>query len=377
MECSGALDEALHYYQSSVKLYNEVRSFLQSEDTWKISFRNERQDAYTALWRTLLRHKKHDEALCVAEQGRAQALMDLMKLKYGAELLSSTSLEPNVRFTYFFSDRSKQTVFAALEGTTINLWVLGKGKNVQFRQKKVESEQREKAVEFLERLRKDMIEENKIRVRVTCENRSLDERGHNLPPSEEAFMETAERLKNKNDSLRLFYDCVIGPIADVLEGDELPIVPDGPLCLVPFAAFLDDKSRYLSESFKITILPSLTSLKLITECTQDYHLTSGALLVGDPCLEGVKGKHRKLKQLPGALKEVQMIGEILDTMPLTGRDATKDEVLKRLGSVALIHIAAHGDMEAGDILLAPNLAETSRTAKEKDYLLTMSHVQAV
>ena len=377
LKLSGALNRALDYYKSSVKLYNEVRTLLQSEDTLKISFRDVSQHAYTDLWKTLLLLGKNDEALCVAEQGRAQALMDLMELQYGAVSLSSASLAPNVRLSDILSDNSKQTVFAALEGTKINLWVFGKGRNVQFRQKKVESKQREKAVEFLERLTKDMIKENKIRARVTCENRSLDEPGHNLPPSEIAVQETAETLKTKNDSLRLLYDRLIGPITDVLEGDELTIVPDGPLCLVPFAAFLDDKSRYLSESYKISVLPSLTSLKMITECAKDYHMTSGALLVGDPCLEGVKVKHRKLKQLSGALKEVQMIGEILNTTPLTGRDATKDEVLKRLGSVALVHIAAHGDMKAGEILLAPDRAGTSRSAKEKDYMLTMSDVQAV
>ena len=72
-----------------------------------------------------------------------------------------------------------------------------------------------------------------------------------------------------------------------------------------------------------------------------------------------------------------MIGEILHTTPLTGEEATKDEVLKQLGSVALVHIAAHGDMEAGEILLAPNIAGTSKKPKEKDYLLRISDVQAV
>ena len=377
LELLGGMDEALDYYRTSVKLYNEVRSFLQSEDTLKISFRNACRDTYTALWRTLVRLRKDEEALCVAEQGRAQALVDLMELQYGAESLNFASLEPNARLSDVLGVNSKQTVFTALEGTIINLWVLGKGGSVQFRQKNVESKEGEKSVEFLERIRKDAFKENKIGVRVTCENRSLDQLGNELSPSKDTVQETGETLDYKSDSLRLFHDCIIGPIADVLEGDELIIVPDGPLCLVPFAAFLDDKSRYLTESFKIRILPSLTSLKIIADCAQDYHMTSGALLVGDPCLEGVKGKHRKLEPLPGALKEVQMIGEILNTTPLTGRDATKDEVLKRLGSVALVHIAAHGDMKAGEILLAPNLARTLTTAKEKDYMLTMSDVQAV
>lgn len=45
--------------------------------------------------------------------------------------------------------------------------------------------------------------------------------------------------------------------------------------------------------------------------------------------------------------------------PLTGRNATKDEVLRRMTSVALLHIAAHGRMETGEIALAPNPGRAS------------------
>ncbi len=48
-----------------------------------------------------------------------------------------------------------------------------------------------------------------------------------------------------------------------------------------------------------------------------------------------------------------------------------------MSSVALVHIVAHGDMEAGEIALAPNPDRTFKIPKDKDYLLTMSDVQAV
>ena len=92
-ELSGELHKALNYYQLSVDVFNEVRSLLQSEDTWKISFRNACQHSYTALWSTLLRLEMPEEALRVAEQGRAQALIELMKLQYGSESPAPESLE--------------------------------------------------------------------------------------------------------------------------------------------------------------------------------------------------------------------------------------------------------------------------------------------
>ena len=46
------------------------------------------------------------------------------------------------------------------------------------------------------------------------------------------------------------------------------------------------------------------------------------------------------------------------------------EVLRRLGSVALVHIAAHGCMETGEIALAPDNGEM-------DFILTMKDVKGV
>ena len=63
-------------------MHNDIRH-LQVEDVWKVSFRDMRNNVYTAFWRFLLRLSKTNEALCAAEQGRAQALMDLMKIQYG------------------------------------------------------------------------------------------------------------------------------------------------------------------------------------------------------------------------------------------------------------------------------------------------------
>ena len=221
---------------------------------------------------------------------------------------------------------------------------------------------------------KNAFKEIGVGVDVKCENRSVDARGDNVSLNDESCQNTEDCTTN---SLRDLFDSVIGPVAHLLKGDELIIVPDGPLCLAPYAACVDEASKYLSESKRIRILPSLTSLKLITSCPEDYHCEHGALLVGDPCLQKARKEHRRLNPLPWARQEVKMIGEILKTTPLTGKEATKDKVLKQLGSVALVHIAAHGDMEAGEILLAPNIAETSRTPKENDYMLRTSDVQAV
>ena len=111
----------------------------------------------------------------------------------------------------------------------------------------------------------------------------------------------------------------------------------------------------------------------------DFQSKNEALLVGDPCLSEVTyGTGEPMYgQLPCAKKEVDIIGELLQTVPLTGKNATKAEVLRRMKSVALIHIAAHGDDGSGEIALAPNPERTSQIPDEEDYMLSLSDVQAV
>ena len=101
--------------------------------------------------------------------------------------------------------------------------------------------------------------------------------------------------------------------------------------------------------------------------------------MGDPWVAEVtnsKGENI-LEQLSFAEEEVEMIGQILKVTPLTGKMATKDEVLKGLRSVALVHIAAHGCMETGEIALTPNPKRQSRIPSKEDYLLTMDDVMSV
>ena len=60
-----------------------------------------------------------------------------------------------------------------------------------------------------------------------------------------------------------------------------------------------------------------------------------------------------------------MIATILNTRLLTGRQATKAEVMKRMSSVGLIHIAAHGNKRTGEIALSPNPGWTSKFPQKR------------
>ena len=406
MESFNLPHEALDHYRSALKLVNDARDIIKAEDAHKICIRNARQIEYDALSRTLLKLSNFGEALCVVDQGRAQILLDYMKQKYQMEFPPPRTSEPNVAPLV-----STQTIFISLVKETINIWLVSNGNDVQFRRKEAKHDYKfgnDPCPCCLKCLKKAAFKENEFAARVFWEDRSMDAlRPDLLEQDEDSCHETSallsedcfrldvpreespldketchEMLKSpqsQRNSLRLLYDTVIGPIANELKGDELLIVPDGLLGLVPFAAFVDKDSKYLCETFKIRIAPSLTTLKLIEDCPENYHGKSGALLVGNPCLEEVTDFLGKpwFQPLPHAEKEVQMIGEIINATPLVGKEATKDEVLKRIASVALVHIATHGSAATGDICLAPNPSRKYWKPEKEDYMLKMSDIKAL
>ena len=204
-------------------------------------------------------------------------------------------------------------------------------------------------------------------VEVRCEDRTFGELDNECASSRELCEEVEKSCQSSGNPFRPIYDAVIAPIVDLFgsQFDELVIVSDGALCFTPWAAIV--------ESIRIRTVPSLISYQLISSVPEGHHKKTGALLVGNPCLNELE---KPLPDLPCAQEEVEMIASILNTRPLTGREATKAEVIKRMSSVGLIHIAAHGNKRTGEIALSPNLGWTSKFPQEKDFILKMSDVQA-
>jgi len=370
-ELQRSLRKALDCFHSSVKMFNSVRHDLKGKDEWKISYRNMYEMAYTSLWRLLLKQGEVEEALIAAEQGRAQALNDLMELHYGFKTNHSQLYHPEEIACNSISFPRSVTVFMAIDEQDIVFWVVQEGKQVELRKKDLSHNCSLNLNDFLKSLIETASQEIGVRAGAKCEDRSLDKPSDEQMANERSSQTPPKPVPFQMNTLRTLHDIIIEPIADLVRGDELILVPEGPLCLAPFAAFVNSKSSYLCDACRIRVIPSITSLKLITDSPAGYHSKTGVLLVGDPWVQEVV---IPLDQLPWARKEVQMIGRIFNTEPLIEREATKDEVLRRLPSVALIHIAAHGRMETGEIALAPNARRASQKPANEDFLLTMKDV---
>ncbi|CAH3160299.1 unnamed protein product, partial [Porites lobata] len=308
-------------FKSSITLLEQVRGLLLEKDEWKISFRDQYQ-VYTDLWSLQLRRGKTIDALLTAERGRAQALVDALKLKYGVKTVKSSPEEQMNKVDILSPQTSSPTIFIAEDedSKSVSIWLLLKSQKLQG----------------------------------TNENASS---------------------QDECDVLKIMYELIIAPTSQWITDDELIIVPDGSSFFIPYASLVDQHSRYLSETLRIRLAPSLTTLRLLTDCPEGHHSTSGALLVGNPWVKTVRfpDKFDKLAPLPGAEEEVKIIGQILNIKPLIGKNATKDQVLSGLQSVSLVHIAAHGHVETGEIILSPNNA-SSKKPEEEDFLLSMADV---
>ena len=362
-------DNAVDKFVCAVEAFNTLRSWLRSKDQWKIlNFRELYQGTYTALWSSFLIIGKVDEALFAAEEGRAQTLSDSLLIQYKLpKPLSAVTIDAKEVIARLLTELSTPTIFLATEGLSISIWFLCRGKKAVFRRGKLEGDRTEK--DPIHAVLQSSLKKIGTEDIVRCEDRTFDELDNEGPYSIEVRSKGVGKppLPPKDNPFKPFYDAVIDPIFDLLglQDDELVIVPDGALCLTPWNAVI--------ESIRIRTVPSLTCYQLISSVCEGYHKKTGALLVGNPCLNQLK---ISVPDLPCAQEEVEMIAAILSTRPLTGSQATKAEVMKLMSSVGLIHIAAHGNRRTGEIALSPNPGWTSKFPQRKDYILKISDVQA-
>ena len=302
--------------------------------------------------------------MCIRD--RAQTLSDNLLIQYKLPAsLSASTIDPRETISHLLTKISLPILFLAIKGLTINIWFLSRGKKVIFRKGRLEGDRTKN--DPVRALLQSCLKKIRTELIVRCEDRTLDELTRDCSSSREVREEVKKPSQSLGNHFKAFYNAIIGPIVDLLgpQDDELVIVPDGALCFTPWAAVI--------ESIKIRTVPSLTSYQLILSVPEGHHRKTGALLVGNPCFQDLE---KPLDNLPGAQEEVETISSVLNTRPLTGRQATKAEVMRRMSSVGLIHIATHGNEVAGEIALSPNPGWASKFPQRKDYILKMSDVQA-
>ena len=381
----GKIQEAMSCLRSGIDKCEKMRGSLRENEQMKISILDHNIFCYRNLCNLLCETGNPTEALYVSELSKARALADLLSAQYSLENQISTDsgawseLEDMVGKVF-----NRTCLYVSYYSGKIYLWIIKAGGVTDFQViKGNELLAREGSSQRLEQFfdfRSFGILPEEI-----CEDQSL----HGFLPewktckedSNEGWRFGVESKANQGPKMDLpiCYKLIIAPVVSALEGPEIIIVPDRALYQIPFAALTDESGKYLSETFRIRVAPSLTTLKLINESPAEYHCQTGALIVGNPDVGEVhfRGKLTTISRLQCAENEARMVAKKLGVEPLLGRQATKEAVIEAINSVALIHIAAHGDAERGAIALAPPFHIPNRIPQEGLYLLTMSDISKI
>ena len=376
--CQGKIQEAFNCLFLSMKKSESLRSFLRDNDDFKLSSSDFRDFPYRNLIAFFCFWANPNHALYVLELARARALADLMAAQYSFESQISADPQSWIGIENIMKKESNcSCLYISYHHDHLFFWILKTSGIIHFRRITVD----EKLVGAglivdLDHFFAKSFRSFGILLEEDYEDRSLS--NVESLAALRLIEEEDEENQNSESSVTLYYRMLISPVADLLEEPELIVVPDRSLNQVPFPALTDGGGRYLSEKFRIRIVPSLTTLKFIQDSPAFYHSQTGALIVGDPDVGMVryKGEEMTISRLRGAANEAVMIGRLLGVQPLLGQYATKQAVLDRLHSVSLIHFAAHGNAERGEIALSP-VGTPNRVPEEEDYLLTMSDISQV
>ena len=391
------MPKAFKYLSASIETLEKMRLSIGESEYYKIGFADQHNFSYRLMVVVLLKLDCTDLALSVSELGRARSLAERRATQYSIQPLPGFDPHQWIDHKGVVQNKSFTCLSFCFFNENLFYWILKADRNVTYKEiplrRCLPAEIQSPGASIqdqLDALASQCYREFSLLPGEQCEDRSLFLGDENFearsptkyeesPKVDQSPANTFHVRKQKKGGskeqppLKMLYKVIIAPVADRLEGSEVIVVPDRSLYKVPFAALMNEKGEFLSEKFKIRYTPSLTALKLIQDSPADYHSDTGFLIVGDPDAGTVvhQGEKITFSRLPFANEEVEMIGRLLNVHPLTGKEATKQTVLEKMHSVGLIHIAAHGNADRGNIALAPSNPE------KDDFLLTMSDVSKV
>lgn len=155
-------------------------------------------------------------------------------------------------------------------------------------------------------------------------------------------------VRNKNNSVdkeikpkaKELYQLVMSPILKLIgKREQLLLSPDGLLNLLPFAALIDEKGKYLVENYNLTYLASGRDL-LKLQVKSDPSKRS--LIVANPDFGVAESSSDLFNNLPETEKEAKVIKNLLPESDVLIKEAATEIALKQVKKPKILHIATHG-----------------------------------
>ncbi|MEG4055120.1 MULTISPECIES: CHAT domain-containing tetratricopeptide repeat protein [unclassified Microcoleus] len=353
---SGNLPAAEKTLLDSIKVLESLRAGL--DDANKVSIFETQTDPYVNLQQVFIAQKKTNDALEIAERGRARAFVELLAARLAASASATTTINPpNIQQIQQIAKEQNATLveYSIIKNQALYIWVIKPTGEITFRSLDLKS------------LNINLPEATEgTRVSAATGRRGLNEQDTALA---EMIRGTREALGVSGDTanrqaanrpastpansrtiypkLQQSYQLLIQPIADLLPTDpNAPIIfiPHKSLFLVPFVALQDPTGQYLIEKHTILTAPAIQILQFTRQSRQKVRQLSfqNNLVVGNPTMPKIGTPPQQLPALPGSEREAITIAQLLNTKPITGSQATKASIVQQMLKARIIHLATHG-----------------------------------
>src|SRR6476661_2104610 len=373
---SGNLPAAEKTLLDSIKVSESLRAGL--DDANKVSIFETQTSPYVNLQQVFIAQKKTNDALEIAERGRARAFVELLASRQAASASVSTTINPpKIQQIQQIAKEQNATLveYSTIGNEALYIWVIKPTGEITFRSVDLKS------------LDINLPEASEqTRVSAALGTRGLNEQDTALAEmirgTREALGVSAGDTANKQTAnpsastpansriiypkLQQSYQLLIQPIADLLPTDpNAPVIfiPHQSLFLVPFVALQDPTGQYLIEKHTILTAPAIQILQFTRQSRQKVRQLSlqNNLVVGNPIMPKIGNPPRQLDPLPGSEQEAITIAQLLNTKPITGSQATKASIVQQMLKARIIHLATHGLLNEvkrrdlpGAIALAPS-----------------------
>ncbi|MEG4939571.1 CHAT domain-containing tetratricopeptide repeat protein [Microcoleus sp. F4-D5] len=339
-----------------IKVLESLRAGLDRHS--KVSILDTQAHIYQLLQQVLIAQNKTQEALEIAERGRARAFVELLAARLAPSASAQITINsPNIQQIQQIAKEQNATIveYSTIRNQALYIWVIKPTGEITFRSVDLKS-LNINLKEATERTRvaaatgrglneQDTIITDMIRgtrdALGTSENNLSYQAATNHPNSTPANSQTA------NPKLQQLYQLLIQPIADILPtdpNDPVIFIPHQSIFLVPFATLQNARGQYLVEKHTIIIAPAIQILQLTHQARQKNRQTSpqNILVVGNPTMPKIGNPPQQLDPLPGSEQEAQIIAKLLNTQALIGPQATKTAIIQQMSNARIIHLATHG-----------------------------------
>jgi CHAT domain-containing protein len=366
------------FAKSAISTEKAIQNFeslrMKLPDSFQISTFQLQTRAYQQYQKALILNNKPDNALEVAERGRARAFVNLL----GKNILSMPNLDAPrlasirqiakthnstiVEYSIFDKELGAETTERSIKEIELFIWVVKPTGEITLRTVNISPE--------LANLSNLIIDARKsIGVNnLATNNRELIAR-EERSPTVAIVPSSSVEAENK---LKQLHKILIDPINDLLPSDpnaRVVFVPQSNLFAVPFSALVDAKGKSLIEKHTILTAPSIQVLDLTRQQLTKVQQTNAKefVIVGNPTMPKVsfnQGAAQQLSPLPASEQEANEIAHIFNTKAWIGQQATETDIKPRLSNARIIHLATHGLLDdfqekaiPGAIALAPSIKD--------------------